>query len=632
MMLAVAGTLGMSAALVAIPGTAQAAACEGQVRYASSTNTIYLQSGTATLTDVKALCASAPLTLTSPAQRIWQLDADLVIQNGATLVLHGGAVEGDVDVLRLRSLPSSSKTEVSAITAMYGNIDIDTVQVTSWDPAALGPDTDPVLPSGAATDARGRSFIRALSYMDGSTPRESRMDIANSDLGYLGWYGAESYGVAYKGRGCDAQNIPVCDALSVYGSQTNSRFHDGYMGTYTYNASDMVFTGNEYDHNVMYGLDPHDDSDFLTITYNHFHDNGDHGVICSQRCNDLVIANNESDHNGIPPFAFPGDEDISDNQIHGIMLHRGVTNTVVENNFVHDHPNGAGIAVFDSVGNTVQNNTIDGAKYGLRYSVGTTGVQTLNNTVTDSGQYAVFTYKGSDLPTYSTMTGRPTNLYFSGNTFEDTTSNALKINDADGTTFAGNTLTGTVGSVRMQNSTATTFDGFTYPASQLFATLGSPETTSSTTIAGATVPTKVSVDTNSGVTLTNTDRRVYDLAGTVATALTPTAGTLALTSATVGTGTVTITPRALWVTPSGGEATARVTSFTSSTTHVFASVSVPLTTLTVNIGARTPNTSYQIKQGSTVLATQTSNAAGEVVFTFTPSSTSVVDYTIAPGS
>ncbi len=41
------------------------------------------------------------------------------------------------------------------------------------------------------------------------------------------------------------------------------------------------------------------------------------------------------------------------------MIHRGVTNTVISGNYVHDQPNGAGIAVFDSAGNTITNNTID---------------------------------------------------------------------------------------------------------------------------------------------------------------------------------------------------------------------------------------------------------------------------------
>jgi hypothetical protein len=632
---AVAATCVTASVLVfAAPGAAQATACGGRVRYASTSNTIYLQSGSATLSAIAALCPSAPLTLVDPSRRIWELRGDLVVQNGATLVLHGGAVAGDVDVLRLRSLASAAKTDVSAITAQYGQIDVNTVAVTSWDDATGTPDTHPALPAGAAPDARGRAFIRAVSFLDpdGTTPRESRMDIANSDLGYLGWYGAESYGVAYKSRGCDATHLSVCAALDVFGSETNSRFHNNYMGTYTFDAEGMNFAGNEYDHNTMYGLDPHDDSDNLTITGNHFHDNGDHGLICSQRCNGLEISHNESDHNGIPPFTFPGDDDSSDNQVHGIMIHRGVTDTTIEDNYVHDQPNGAGIAVFDSSGDTIKNNLVVGAKHGLRYSVGATRIATLGNRVIGSSQDAVFTYQGSDAATYATRSGRPTNLSFSGNTFSGSGSNILKINDADGTTFTGNTVSGTVGSARMQNATGTVFSGVAYPVNQLFATVGSTARRGSTRIAGATLPTKVSVDAHSGVTLTNTDHRVYDLAAPVPTVITAVGGTLALTSTQLGTATATITPRALWISPSAGTATGRVTGFTSATSHVFASVGAVGTKLTITIGGRAASHAYTLKSGSTVLARATSTASGQVTFVITPVSTAVVDYTVAAGA
>jgi parallel beta-helix repeat protein len=441
-------------AVVGAPGVAQAAPAAGQVRYSASSNTLYLTAGTATLTAIKAACAAAPLTLASPTTRTWELDADLVVQNGATLRLHGTAAGGDVNVLRLRSSADALKTHVSTLTAQYGDLDLDSVTVTSWDPATGAPDTDPNPPKGAPADARGRSFIRAVSYLDGTTPRESRMDIANSEVSNLGWYDAESYGVTYKGRGCDASHLSVCAALNVYGSERNSHFHQDYMGTYLYDGYQMVFSGNEYDHNVMYGLDGHDDSDYLTITGNHFHHNGDHGVICSQRCDHVAIKDNESDHNGIPPFAFPDDPDLSDNQVHGIMLHRGITDSVVSGNNVHDQPNGAGIAVFDSTGNVLENNTITGAKYGLRFSVGATGTQVLENAVIRSGKYAVFTYQGTDLPSYSTPSGRPTNLYFARNTLDSGTGVALQINDADGTSLVGNKITGTT---QTRNSTGTTF-------------------------------------------------------------------------------------------------------------------------------------------------------------------------------
>ena len=123
----------------------------------------------------------------------------------------------------------------------------------------------------------------------------------------------------------------------------------------------MKFTKNKYTHNYYYGLDPHDDSDFLTITGNEFSGTATHGLICSERCDHLTITNNTSKDNARAGV-----------QVHGIMLHRGVTDSLVEGNTVTNN-RGGGVVVFDSVGNTIRNNTVAGNDYGLRFSVGTQG-------------------------------------------------------------------------------------------------------------------------------------------------------------------------------------------------------------------------------------------------------------------
>ncbi|MFC6064234.1 right-handed parallel beta-helix repeat-containing protein [Streptomyces ochraceiscleroticus] len=495
-----AGTLVTGLTGVLAP-PAQAAACSGQVRYASSTNTLYLMSGTSSPSGISTLCPSAPLHQVDGSPGTWQLDANLVIQNGATLELHGSAAGGEVDTLRLSSPAGGGPTEVASITAQYGTIDIDRVDITSWDEQANGPDTDP----SAASGERGRAFIRALSYLDtDGTPRESTMNIYHSDIGYLGYYAAESYGVAYKARGCDITHQDVCDKLDVFGDQIGSRFHHNYMGTYTFGAYGMTFDRNEYDHNVAYGLDPHDDSDYLTITNNHAHDNGNHGIICSQRCDHLEIVGNESDHNGIPPYLPPGDDDASDNQVHGIMLHRGVTDSVVRDNNVHDQPNGAGIAVFDSSDDVIENNTVTRAKFGLRYSVGSQDITSANNTVTDSGQYAVYTYQGSDKPVYTNDTGRPARLAFTGNTFDGSGSNVLKIGQSDDLTFSGNTFTGTLASGALtQQTTGTYFDRNTAPSRLTYSVKGDSGTPGSIAFRDQN-PVNVQLDSASSAAFTAT--------------------------------------------------------------------------------------------------------------------------------
>jgi mannuronan 5-epimerase len=428
----VTATLTLGSLLVGA-GSAEAAACNSPVRYSASSDTIYLSAGTAvdTLSEIKAACSTAPLTQVSPG--VWELNADLVLQGGATLTLDGAA---DVQELRLQSLPSGLQSDVSAITAQYGQLDIRGAKVTSWN--GTGPDTDATVPAGGV---RGRAFIRALSFLEGSAARQSTMNIENSDLGFLGYNGAEAYGVAYKARGCGIDTQSVCAALNVLGKQVGSRFHDNFMGTYTWGAQDMLFDRNTYSGNKSYGLDPHDDSDFLTITNNVFTGNGNHGLICSQRCDHLTITGNKAIDNGHVPYVGPGDDDPTDNQVHGIMLHRGVTDSVIENNEVRGQINGGGIVIFDSVGNTVRGNTITGNKYGLRFSVGTRDTVVADNTVTGSGTNALFTFKGTDAPVYSGTTGRPTGVTFTGNTFSGAGAELFKLQDTDRFTFTGGSIT-----------------------------------------------------------------------------------------------------------------------------------------------------------------------------------------------
>jgi parallel beta-helix repeat protein len=421
----------VAAALLVGATPAAAATCNAPVRYSATSDTIYLMSGTSTLTAIKAACPSAPLTQVAP--KVWQLDADLVVQNGATLNLDAA---GDVTELRLQSLPSGLQNEVSALIAQYGVLNLTGVKVTSWN--GTGPDTDATVPSGGV---RGRAFVKAVSLMDGSTPRTSTMNIVNSDLGYLGFAGSESYGVAYKARGCGIAAQDICAVLDVFGKETGSTFHHNFMGTYTWGAKDILFDRNTYTKNVDYGLDPHDDSDYLTITGNTFSENGNHGLICSQRCDHLTIRGNKSIDNGKVPYVGPGDDDPTDNQVHGIMLHRGVTDSVIENNEVRGQTTGGGIVIFDSVGNTIANNTVAGNKYGLRFSVGTRDTQVTGNTVTDSTANAVYSYKGSDAASYTGTSGRPAGIAFKNNTFTGAGAELFKVQDSDKFTFTGGSAT-----------------------------------------------------------------------------------------------------------------------------------------------------------------------------------------------
>ncbi len=400
---------------------AQAAGCDpGAVRWASSSNNIYVTGPvTCTLTDLRAL-TKAPIALVDPAAKVWLLGANVILQQGATLQLHGSEIGGDVDELRLRSNNTTAATSTIYIRAHAGNISLRSTKVTSWNEAANGPDTEYA--------QFKRSYIQARSFLDGAgVAQQSRMDVADTDIGYLGYSGAEAYGMSWKVLG------PVLDRVDVLGDVTNSRFHHNYFGAYTYGAFGMKWVNNEFDNNVSYGLDPHDDSDSLLIENNRSHDNGNHGIICSQRCDNLTIRGNVSERN----------------KGHGIMIHRSVTNSVVENNTAARNTD-TGIVVFESFDNRIVNNTMTGNLRGIRLSVGSANNLIEGNTIAGNSSYGIYLYKGSDAPVVND--GRPKFNRFVRNQIRDNGSYAVRASDSDDNVFDGNVFSGNKGGIRFERS------------------------------------------------------------------------------------------------------------------------------------------------------------------------------------
>jgi len=388
---------------------AHAATCAKEnIRWAASSNRIYVSgSVVCTLSEIDSLVSqNASLTLEDPTNKVWFLGSNLILEQGATLDLRGGQAGGDVNWLKLKS-NSSGYVEVKAY---WGSINIESTRISSW--------------TGSSVDTNysdGRAFIRAISYLesDGITLRESRMDIKNSDIGYLGYYAAESYGLAWKVRGVTPG---IYDKVEVYGDIIGNRIHHNYFGVYTFGAYGGQWLNNEVDNNIQYGFDPHDDSDFLSIEGNFVHHNGNHGIICSQRCDHLVIRNNSS----------------SNNVGNGIMLHRNANDSLVELNTVNDNGD-SGLAIFDSHRNLVRDNiSLRNGKYGIRLSVGASYNRVEENDFGWSRLNGIILYKGSDQPTSGD--GRPKNNLFVNNEVHHSRDYAIVLKDADYNSFADNNL------------------------------------------------------------------------------------------------------------------------------------------------------------------------------------------------
>lgn len=211
----------------------------------------------------------------------WLLESELHIRNGSSFYCRGQDIGGDCDELRIRSMGS---TDFHEVRGHGGNLYFRNTVVTSWNTTSQVPQDDYKF---------GRSFINCVSEKKSDETcigkavndfGECRMDIINSEMGYLGWKDSESYGLTWKVRGfCkDKSNLDVFDTTNVYGDIKNSDIHHMYYGMYSYGHQGGVWTNNKMHDNHQYGFDPHDDSDYLTISGNEVYDNFNHGEFCTE--------------------------------------------------------------------------------------------------------------------------------------------------------------------------------------------------------------------------------------------------------------------------------------------------------------------------------------------------------------
>ena len=361
-----------AAALAALLACAPAFA-DPAYRWLPEHNLIVVQTGGATPSSIKAALPQAPLTLVDGARKIWLLGAHLLVTSGGSLKLYGSAAGGDVDELRLKSDNTPASGAFVSITADYGYLDIRATRITSWDTAAQGPDTEYAV--------YGRAFIRARSRLRSMmlVPLQSRMDIADSEIQYLGYAANESYGLVWK---VVAPEPYVFDQVRVYGSLLNSRIHDNYMGAYASGLKDGVWRGNEVYHNVQYGLAPHNRSDDLAIVGNDIHHNGNHGITVRQGCARAVIRNNR----------------VWDNAESGVSLHRGSNDALVTNNRIFANGD-SGILVYDSARALIRDNVVrDNRRAGVQLVMGTRDTRLTRNEIGDNGVFGVFVGRGKGRP------------------------------------------------------------------------------------------------------------------------------------------------------------------------------------------------------------------------------------------
>jgi poly(beta-D-mannuronate) C5 epimerase len=571
-------------------------------RFASSSNRIYVgNGGTTTLTQIRANTPSLPAGALVRSGNVWTLNAELRIEDGVTLVLHGSTIGGDVDELRLKS---DSGGEVN-LWAEYGTIDIDSTRIRSWNASAGAVDTN---------YSDGRAHIRARSFLDsGGVARESRMDIRNSEISYLGYNAAESYGLVWKVIGSPGTNFELYDKVDVFGDIVDSRIHHNYYGVYTFGHEGGNWVGNEVDNNVGYGIDPHDDSDNLLIEDNDVHHNGFHGIIASKRCNNVLVRNNRS----------------YSNKQAGIMLHRSSDDGVIEGNQVYDNTD-SGIALFASWRIVVRDNTVlRNGRSGIRLSMGA-GDNRIEDNLIDGGGAGFELYKGTDTPEPGDD-ARPDGNLFLNNAVRNLTDAAIDLTDSDANTFQGNVFSSlAAGELAFERALDNKLNKNTFPSNVVLDLQG--DSSFRTDIDVYNTPTlEVALDDFSTARFRDNNNKIFDPDEAIYTTSSGTSSLLALTASNTG-GSTTVRTRTFQATPASGKVYVNPTAWggttgTKSWNVRSSSGSVSVAYVVGNLAA---GAAYDVRRGTTLVGTFTAGSDGKIAFSHAPGSTSTVGYTVVP--
>jgi parallel beta-helix repeat protein len=269
--------------------------------------------------------------------------------------------------------------------------------ITSYDPAAKGPDTN---------WSDGRSFVRnyngrldiigsTLSNLGNSADLQFQSGQTGSPFTALEEDGA-TYGASWRiSAGSLGANIAT-------GWVEKSRFEHNYFGAYTFGASGITWKNSRFDHNTIYGLDPHDDSNNALVTLNTFDHNGKHGFIMSKRCDYNEITNNTSFGNKLHGFMLH--ENSSYNVLSGNLAYGNFDNYVIYNSNFNTLDHNQGYNPFrsqirisnGSLNNFIQRNTFSGGRHGIFIYNGSANALVQNNTIKNVSD-ALYTQKANNV-------------------------------------------------------------------------------------------------------------------------------------------------------------------------------------------------------------------------------------------
>lgn len=268
--------------------------------------------------------------------RVYTLRRPLIVNPRATLVLSGN----DVDELRL-------SVEKGAFITSAGTVYVLDTKFIAWSEKDKRP---------ARAEYENKREFRPF-YTGWS---RSKTFMANTEFVGIGYANGKSYGLSFSAGpngwfkfGNDKMKDRPAAIIA------NNSFDNALYGFYSYEADDVVLTGNEYISNIVYGVDPHDRSRRLAIGYNTAYDtHKKHGIIISREVDDSIIFGN---------LTF-------DNKGTGIMLDRDSNGTLVYGN-TSFHNKQEGVTVFESdceiiAANSIFENKGSGFRIRNSYNIG----------------------------------------------------------------------------------------------------------------------------------------------------------------------------------------------------------------------------------------------------------------------
>lgn len=256
-----------------------------------------------------------------------------------------------------------------------------------------------------------------------------------------------------------------------------------------------------------------------------------------------------------------------------------------------------------------------------------------SNTITGSTQYAVYIYKGSDVPTYTTANGHPTGNVFTSNTINTTTGSTLKLTEGDRNAFTNTVFGATGGDAAFNLSAGNTITGSSLPANPKFGVTGTTSEPGSITVKDPKDTTSISVDANSNALFASSTSQLFAISGkTVTTTVTPTGSAAQLRSVLTGTSTVAVIPQRVTAVIKAGSTTASAIGAVVGTSKITITITEAPSgaSVAVSAGNLTAAHTYKVTRNSSTLTSVQADASGYVHFTALPGSASSNTYTVTP--